>query len=155
MRGVEQIPWLYDLGLALAERTGFGRWRRWLAAGARGRALDLGSGTGRNLPLLPAAARPVAVDPHPDNLARARRRAPGVPLVLARACLSPRAIQRYFGITTQALEYFHDPVRHDTTQATRDLGALGVKCPRLADYLPQLISFYRSHKGEVRQHAMS
>jgi thioester reductase-like protein len=78
-----------------------------------------------------------------------------VPLVLARACLSPPPVQRYFGITTQALEYFHDPVRHDTTQASRDLGALGVRCPRLADYLPQLVSFYRRHRNEVRQHAMS
>jgi thioester reductase-like protein len=78
-----------------------------------------------------------------------------VPLVLARACLAPARIQRYFGITTQALEYFHDPVRHDTTQATRDLGALGLKCPRLADYLPQLIAFYRRHRSDVRQHAMS
>jgi ubiquinone/menaquinone biosynthesis C-methylase UbiE len=83
MRGVEQIPWVYDLGLALAERTGFGRWRRWLAAGASGRALDLGTGTGRNLPLLSTGA--VAVDPHRDNLVRARRRAASVPLVLARA----------------------------------------------------------------------
>jgi thioester reductase-like protein len=78
-----------------------------------------------------------------------------VPLVLARACLAPARIQRYFGITTQALDYFHDPVRHDTTQATRDLGALGLKCPRLADYLPQLIAFYRRHRSDVRQHAMS
>jgi ubiquinone/menaquinone biosynthesis C-methylase UbiE len=85
VRGVEQIPWLYDAGLALLEATGLGRWRRWLAAGARGRTLDLGTGTGRDLPLLPAGAAPVAVDPHPANLAVARRRAPGVPLVVARA----------------------------------------------------------------------
>lgn len=85
MRGLEQIPWLYDLGLALAERTGFDRWRRWLAGGARGRTLDLGAGTGRNLPLLPPGVRPVAVDPSGENLARARRRAPATPLVRARA----------------------------------------------------------------------
>jgi ubiquinone/menaquinone biosynthesis C-methylase UbiE len=85
MRGVEEIPWLYDLGLALLEATGLGRWRRWLAGGARGRALDLGTGTGRNLPLLAGAARAFAVDPHPQNLSRARRRAPAVPLVVARA----------------------------------------------------------------------
>ena len=78
-----------------------------------------------------------------------------VPLVLARASLSPPVVQRFFGITTQALEYFHDAVRHDTTQASRDLGALGIECPRLADYLPRLISFYRSHKDDVRQQAMS
>jgi ubiquinone/menaquinone biosynthesis C-methylase UbiE len=85
MRGLEQIPWLYDLGLALLERGGLGRWRAWLAGGVRGRVLDLGTGTGRNLPLLPRDAAAVAVDPHRTNLARARRRAPRVPLVLARA----------------------------------------------------------------------
>lgn len=85
MRGVEEIPWLYDLYLSVLEPLGLRRWRAWLVAGARGRTLNLGSGTGRNLPLLPPGARGVAVDPHPDALARARARAPGVPLVVARA----------------------------------------------------------------------
>lgn len=85
MRGVEQIPWLYDLGLALLERTGLARWRGWLVRGAAGRALDLGTGTGRNLPLFPPGAPAVALDPHPHNLVRARRRGPSVPLVVARA----------------------------------------------------------------------
>jgi ubiquinone/menaquinone biosynthesis C-methylase UbiE len=85
MRGFEQIPWAYDLSLALFERLGLGRWRAWLVRGARGRTLDLGCGTGRNLPLVPPSARAVAVDPHLDALARARARAPGVPLVVARA----------------------------------------------------------------------
>jgi ubiquinone/menaquinone biosynthesis C-methylase UbiE len=85
MRGVEQIPWLYDLLLGAAERGAFGRWRRWLPAGATGRTLDLGTGTGRNLAWLPRGVRAVAVDPDARNLAAARRRAPGVPLVRARA----------------------------------------------------------------------
>jgi len=85
VRGIEQIPWVYDALCALCERGGLGRWRRWLAAGARGRTLDLGCGTGRNLPLLPPGARAIALDPSPEALARARRRAPGVPLVRARA----------------------------------------------------------------------
>jgi ubiquinone/menaquinone biosynthesis C-methylase UbiE len=85
MRGLEEIPWLYDLGLWALEHGGLGRWRDWLAAGARERTLDLGTGTGRNLPLFPEGVRAIAVDPHPQNLARARRRAPGVPLVRARA----------------------------------------------------------------------
>ena len=59
MRGVEQIPWLYDAICAWAEWRGLGRWRRWVAGGARGRTLDLGCGTGRNLPLLPPTARAV------------------------------------------------------------------------------------------------
>ncbi len=86
MRGVEQIPWLYDIGMALVERTGLGRWRAWLAAGvAGGRVLDLGCGTGRNLPLFGSGVRAIGVDPCLPALQKARRRAPGVPLVQARA----------------------------------------------------------------------
>ena len=85
MRGLEQIPWLYDAGMSLLERGGLGRWRTWLAKGATGRTLDLGTGTGRTLPLYPPGVRAVAVDPHLENLPRARARAPGVALVVARA----------------------------------------------------------------------
>jgi ubiquinone/menaquinone biosynthesis C-methylase UbiE len=85
VRGAEQIPWLYDASMALLERTGLGPWRRWLAEGARGLTLDLGCGTGRNLPLLPSGTRAVAVDPCRESLVRARRRAPTALLVQARA----------------------------------------------------------------------
>jgi ubiquinone/menaquinone biosynthesis C-methylase UbiE len=85
MRGVEQIPWLYDAWMTIVERLGFDRWRSWLVRGATGRTLDLGSGTGRNLPLLAPDVSAFAVEPYPDPLRRAHRRAPGVPLVLARA----------------------------------------------------------------------
>ena len=85
MRGVEQIPWLYEIICALYERAGLAEWRQALVAGARGRALDIGSGTGRNLPLVPAGTVVVGLDPSLDGLRRARRRAPGVPLVVARA----------------------------------------------------------------------
>lgn len=86
MRGVEQVPWLYDAGMVLLEKTGLGRWRSWLARGVRpGRVLDLGCGTGRNLPLFPSGARVVGVDPCHESLLAARRRSPGVPLVRARA----------------------------------------------------------------------
>jgi ubiquinone/menaquinone biosynthesis C-methylase UbiE len=85
MRGVEQIPWLYDAVCAVAEATGLARWRRWLVAGAGGRVLDLGCGTGRNLPLLPASARAVGLEPAWPALRRARRRAPHVALVVGSA----------------------------------------------------------------------
>jgi ubiquinone/menaquinone biosynthesis C-methylase UbiE len=83
VRGFEQIPWLYDATLALAERTGLKPWREWLCDGTRGRVLDLGCGTGRNLPLLPPGS--VGLDPALDPLRRARRRAPAARLVQARA----------------------------------------------------------------------
>ncbi|MGH7349420.1 MAG: class I SAM-dependent methyltransferase [Candidatus Rokuibacteriota bacterium] len=85
MRGVEQIPWLYDAVCAVYEAAGLSRWRHWLVAGARGRVLDLGCGTGRNLPLLPAGGRAVGLDPSWAVLQRARRRAPPVPLVVGSA----------------------------------------------------------------------
>jgi ubiquinone/menaquinone biosynthesis C-methylase UbiE len=86
VRGVEQIPWLYDAGMVLLEKTGLGRWRAWLAGGVtRGRVLDLGCGTGRNLPLYGRGARTIGLDPCQASLLKARRRTPGVPLVRARA----------------------------------------------------------------------
>jgi ubiquinone/menaquinone biosynthesis C-methylase UbiE len=81
VRGVEQIPWLYDALCAIHEWTGLGPWRRWLAAGARGRTLDVGCGTGRGLPLYGPGARVIGLDPAWDSLGRARRRAPHVTLV--------------------------------------------------------------------------
>ncbi|GAC1337397.1 MAG: class I SAM-dependent methyltransferase [Myxococcales bacterium] len=81
MRGIEQVPWLYDAMLAVAEWTGLARWRAWLVRGAKGRALDVGCGTGRNLALFGAGVRPVGLDPEMDALRAARRKAPFVPLV--------------------------------------------------------------------------
>ena len=81
MRGVERIPRLYDGLCAVVERGGLGEWRRWLASGARGRTLDDGCGTGRGLPLYGPGVRAIGLDPAWDSLGRARRRAPGVPLV--------------------------------------------------------------------------
>ena len=90
MRGFEQIPFLYDSMCRLLEATGLRRWRAWLVAGARGRTLDLGCGTGRNLPLYAAGTRAtctqvVGLDPARAPLLRARTRAPGALLVRARA----------------------------------------------------------------------
>jgi len=94
MRGVEQIPWLYDALAALAERGDIGRWRRWLTAGAQGRTLDVGTGTGRNLPLFPAGTFVVAVDPSLSALRRARRRAPGARRRGAPSSRRPTPLQR-------------------------------------------------------------
>ena len=85
MRGVEQIPWLYDGLCAVMERTGLAPFRRWLAAGARGRTLDVGCGTGRGLRFYGPGARVIGLDPARASLARARRRIPGSRLVQASA----------------------------------------------------------------------
>jgi thioester reductase-like protein len=77
-----------------------------------------------------------------------------VPMAVAKAFFAPRPVQRLFGMPLQALDYFNDPVRHDTTQATKDLGELGIECPRLAEYVPRLVAFYRAHRDVVRREAM-
>ncbi len=77
-----------------------------------------------------------------------------VPMAVAKAFFAPRPVQRFFGMPVQALDYFDDPVRHDTAQASKDLGELGIECPRLADYLPRLVAFYRAHRDTVRKEAM-
>lgn len=85
MRGLEQIPWLYDASMVLLESTGMAKWRTWLAQGARGRTLDVGCGTGRDLPLLPPGTRAFGIDPTLASLKKARTRAPGALLVCASA----------------------------------------------------------------------
>jgi SAM-dependent methyltransferase len=83
VRGIEQIPWLYDAGMSLQDRFGLMRWRRWLASGVRGRVLEVGCGTGRNLPLYEGAV--VGFDPVLESVRVAKRRAPRALLLVASA----------------------------------------------------------------------
>jgi len=85
MRGVEQIPWAYDAYMALMEAAGFRHWRHWVVRGASGRTLDLGCGTGRNLELFAEQAEVAGLELDLRMAQRARRRAPGRPLVVASA----------------------------------------------------------------------
>lgn len=85
MRGVEQIPWLFDGYMALMEAVGFRQWRHWVVQGARGRTLDLGCGTGRNLQLFDDQADVTGLELELRMAQRARKRAPDRPLVVARA----------------------------------------------------------------------
>jgi ubiquinone/menaquinone biosynthesis C-methylase UbiE len=72
----------HDLFTAGAERRLFGPRRRELLSGARGRVLDVGAGTGANLPHLPHMPEPVSelvlLDPSAGMLERAYRRAEGL-----------------------------------------------------------------------------
>jgi ubiquinone/menaquinone biosynthesis C-methylase UbiE len=74
MRGVEQIPWLYDAMCAAMEWTGLTKWRRWLVGGAKGRTLEVGCGTGRNLARYEGPAPLIALEPDAGALKKARTR---------------------------------------------------------------------------------
>lgn len=77
-----------------------------------------------------------------------------VPGFVARGLFAPKAVQRFFGVPVEVLDYFEHDCRYDTTQASQDLGALGVACPRFADYVERLVAFYRAHRRDVRHSAM-
>ena len=64
----------YDPVLAGAERKGLAAARRSLLAGARGRVLEIGAGTGLNLPYYPAGVDLVLTEPDPAMAKRLRRR---------------------------------------------------------------------------------
>jgi ubiquinone/menaquinone biosynthesis C-methylase UbiE len=69
---------LYDPFLALGERRGMRERRRSLLAGAHGRVLEIGAGTGLNLPHYPGAdSELVLAEPDPGMRARLARRAAG------------------------------------------------------------------------------
>jgi thioester reductase-like protein len=75
-----------------------------------------------------------------------------VPMGVAKVVFRP--VRGLFGMPVEALDYFDEPVLHDATAATRDLAELGVRCPRLADYAPTLVAFYRKERDRVRREAM-
>ncbi|MGE0639726.1 MAG: SDR family oxidoreductase [Thermoanaerobaculia bacterium] len=63
-------------------------------------------------------------------------------------------VYRLLGIPSSAVDYFQHPTFYDTAHADRDLGALGIRCPRLADYMPHLVSFMKDHP-EIASGAMA
>src|SRR6056297_2154420 len=68
-----RISGLYDFLEAPMERA-FSGWRQELLAGARGRVLEVGVGTGKNLPYYPEGTEVTAIDFSPNMIARARTR---------------------------------------------------------------------------------
>jgi ubiquinone/menaquinone biosynthesis C-methylase UbiE len=66
---------VYDRGLKATEEAGLREIRRQTLAAASGRTIDLGAGTGANLPLFPAAVSElVLVEPDPHMLKKLRPR---------------------------------------------------------------------------------
>ncbi len=57
-------------------------------------------------------------------------------------------------IPSASIDYFVHPARYDTRNAAADLVGTGIECPPLAEYLPRLIEFFRSHP-EISASAMT
>ena len=77
-----------------------------------------------------------------------------MPVSFAKAAIDwVPGVYRLMQIPSDAVVYFAHPTFYDTTQATRDLEPLGIRCPRLADYLPRLVDFLKRHP-EISSQAM-
>ena len=78
-------PRLYDGLVGCLDRLGLGRLRGDLSRGLDGDVLELGVGSGRQLPHYPAGVVVTGVDPDAAALRLAERRSPGVRLLVAEA----------------------------------------------------------------------
>ena len=74
-RYYDEIADTYDARVAYYERYLVDDGRQWVCGQATGDTLEIGVGTGRNLPYYPAEARLVGIDLNPVMLALAKRRA--------------------------------------------------------------------------------
>ena len=80
-RRYDRIAFLYDFMELPMERALFARWRAQLLNRIVGtQALEVGVGTGKNLPYYPRQMKITAIDLSPRMLKRARRRASGLDL---------------------------------------------------------------------------
>ena len=73
----ELLAALYDPLIAPFDPMGVRRWREWVVSAAQGRVLELGVGTGLNLPHYRAATSIAAIDPDGASLRRALTRRNG------------------------------------------------------------------------------
>ena len=77
-----------------------------------------------------------------------------MPLNVAKSAIEyVPGVYQLLGIPASAVDYFIHPTFYDTSHADRDLAALGIRCPKLADYMPHLVEFMRAHP-EIESGAM-
>lgn len=81
----DRIAPFYDIFESPMEFFSFARWRRELIGSATGRVLEVGIGTGKNLPYYPGGVDLTGIDISPKMLERAKRRASklGIAVTLA------------------------------------------------------------------------
>ena len=69
-----------------------------------------------------------------------------MPLNVAKSAIDyVPGVYQLMGIPASAVDYFIHPTFYDTHHADHDLAALGIRCPKLADYMPHLVEFMRAH----------
>ena len=77
-----------------------------------------------------------------------------MPAKIAKAAIDHvPGVSRLLEIPSSMIDYYLHPTFYDTANADADLAALGIRCPRLADYLPRLVDFMKAHP-EIHSEAM-
>jgi ubiquinone/menaquinone biosynthesis C-methylase UbiE len=71
----DRVAWRYDFLESPMEMMAFSKLRSQMLAGVSGKVLDVGTGTGKNLPYYPAGVELVGIDISPKMLAKAKTRA--------------------------------------------------------------------------------
>lgn len=74
-RRYNRVAWRYDLLEAPMEKMFFSKLRKDLFQGIKGKVLDVGVGTGKNLPYYPEGIELTGIDISPKMLDKARKRA--------------------------------------------------------------------------------
>lgn len=74
-RKYDRVAWMYDFMESPMEVFSFSAFRRDLLSQARGKILEIGVGTGKNLPWYPPGADLTGIDVSPRMLERARKKA--------------------------------------------------------------------------------
>ena len=74
-RKYDRVAWMYDFMESPMEFFSFSTFRRDLLSQARGKILEIGVGTGKNLPWYPPGADLTGIDVSPRMLERARKKA--------------------------------------------------------------------------------
>ncbi len=54
-------------------------------------------------------------------------------------------IPEFMGVPTKSIAYFAHPTHYDTTNASKDLSEVGIRCPRYNDYLDNIVRFLKDH----------
>ena len=76
-----------------------------------------------------------------------------VPALVART-LVQTPLGLLLGLTPQLVDYFYFPAYYDRRRAQAALAEHGIRCPRLAEYAPQMVGFLKQHERDVRDEAM-
>ncbi len=64
------------------------------------------------------------------------------------AALSVSAFRRWVSVEKETIEYFRLQAEYEASQATRDLGDSGIRCPDFAEYIPIAVNYYKEHRND-------